>query len=86
MPSSDSDEDRKERDKFSERLKRKDKERTRNIAIPRSGMFTNSNFKIRRSSNVFIALVLLVKQTRRSSFKQLKLITALTFNYIPIDV
>jgi len=37
MASSDSDEDRRERDKFAERLKRKDKERTRNIAIPRSG-------------------------------------------------
>lgn len=38
MVSSDSDEeDRRERDKFSERLKRKDKDRTRNIAIPRSG-------------------------------------------------
>ncbi|XP_050423506.1 pre-mRNA-splicing factor ATP-dependent RNA helicase DHX16 isoform X2 [Adelges cooleyi] len=36
MVSSDSDEDRRERDKFSERLKRKDKDRTRNIAIPRS--------------------------------------------------
>lgn len=39
MVSSDSDEDRKERDQFAERLKRKDKDRTRNIAIPRSGMF-----------------------------------------------
>lgn len=36
MASSDSDEDRRERDKFAERLKRKDKDRTRNIAIPRS--------------------------------------------------
>lgn len=39
MGSTDSEEDRKERDKFDERLKRKDKERTRNIAIPRSGLF-----------------------------------------------
>lgn len=37
MTSSDSEDDRKERDKFAERLKQKDKERTRNIAIPRSG-------------------------------------------------
>lgn len=36
MASSDTDEDRRERDKFAERLKRKDKDRTRNIAIPRS--------------------------------------------------
>lgn len=42
MASSDSEEDRKERDKFAERLKRKDKDRTRNIAIPRSGMFCNN--------------------------------------------
>lgn len=39
MASSDSDEDRIERDKFADRLKRKDKERTRNIAVPRSGTF-----------------------------------------------
>lgn len=39
MESSDSDEDRIERDKFADRLKRKDKERTRNIAVPRSGTF-----------------------------------------------
>lgn len=37
MTSNDSDDDRKERDKFAERLKQRDKERTRNIAIPRSG-------------------------------------------------
>lgn len=37
MTSTDSDEDRKERDEFAERLKQKDKEKTRNIAIPRSG-------------------------------------------------
>lgn len=42
MASSDSEEDRKERDKFAERLKRKDKDRTRNIAIPRSGMSSNN--------------------------------------------
>lgn len=41
MVTSDSDEDRRERDKFAERLKKKDKEKTRNIAIPRSGMFYN---------------------------------------------
>jgi len=39
MGSSDSEEDRRERDKFAERLKKKDKDRTRNIAIPRSGNF-----------------------------------------------
>ncbi|VVC34695.1 Helicase, C-terminal,Helicase-associated domain,P-loop containing nucleoside triphosphate [Cinara cedri] len=36
MVLSDSDEDRKERDEFAERLKKKDKDRTRKIAIPRS--------------------------------------------------
>lgn len=39
VSTTDSDEDRKERDEFAERLKKKDKERTRNIAIPRSGKF-----------------------------------------------
>jgi len=41
MVSSDSEEDRKERDEFAERIRKKDKERTRNIAIPRSGKFVN---------------------------------------------
>lgn len=51
MVSSDSDdEDRRERDKFSERLKRKDKDRTRNIAIPRSGKLYKP-FKVIASSH-----------------------------------
>lgn len=39
MVSGDSDEDHKERDQFAERLKKKDQDKTRNIAIPRPGIF-----------------------------------------------
>lgn len=38
LSSSDSEEDRKARDEFAERLKEKDKERTRKITAARSGI------------------------------------------------
>lgn len=46
---SDSDDDRRERDKFSERLKKKDKEKTRNI-VSRSG---NKHFTIKDSTVLY---------------------------------